>query len=78
MKYPIPQHSQDIIALRHEPVDEELVAAAIAGVIQISRSQGRSLEELTAEILADDGVLDVSQRTWLSDTMTRVWHDFHS
>ncbi|MDJ1173629.1 hypothetical protein [Roseofilum capinflatum] len=74
MNYPIPEHSQDIIALRHKPVDEELVAAAIAGVIKISRSQGQSLEDLREEILADDGFLDASQRSWLSHVLADAWH----
>lgn len=74
MNYPIPEHSQDIIALRHKPVDEELVAAAIAGVIKISRSQGQSLEDLTQEILADDGLLDACGRNWLSHVMAHAWH----
>ncbi len=74
MKYPIPQHFQDIIALQQEPVDEEMVAVAIAGVIKISRLEGRSLEDLIQETLADDGLLDLSQRTWLSDVLTHAWH----
>lgn len=74
MNHPIPQHSQDIIALRHKPVDEEVVAAAIAGVINISRSQGQSLDDLKEEILADDGFLDASQRSWLSHVLAEAWH----
>ncbi|MDB9518304.1 hypothetical protein PN466_15270 [Roseofilum reptotaenium CS-1145] len=74
MNYKIPQHSQDIIALRHKPVDEEVVAAAIAGVINISRSQGQSLDDLKEEILADDGFLDASQRSWLSHVLAEAWH----
>ena len=74
MNYPIPEHSQDIIALRHKRVDEELVAAAIAGVIKMSRLQGQSLEDLTQEILADDGFLDASGRSWLSHVLADAWH----
>ena len=32
---------------------KELIATAIAGVVKIARSQGQSLDELTAEVLQD-------------------------
>ncbi len=73
MNYPIPANPQEIVALRQKPVDEELVAAAIAGVIQIARQQGQSLDELTAEVLAEDGWLDPAQRRWLSDIVKQAW-----
>jgi hypothetical protein len=75
MNYPIPANPQEIFALRQKPVDEELIAAAIAGVIRIARSQGRSLEELTAEVLADDSLLDLKQRRWLSDVVAQAWEN---
>jgi hypothetical protein len=73
MNYPIPANPQEVVALRQKPVDEELVAAAIAGVVQIARQQGQSLDELTAEVLADDGWLDPAQRRWLSDIVQQAW-----
>lgn len=73
MNYPIPVSPQEIVALRQKPVDEELVAAAIAGVIQIARSQGQSLDDLTAEVLEEDTLLDQAQRRWLSDIVTHAW-----
>lgn len=73
MNYPIPVNPQDIVALRQNPVDEELVAAAIAGVIQIARQQGQSLADLTAEVLEEDSWLDPSQRRWLSDIVALAW-----
>lgn len=73
MNYPIPVSSQEIVALRGKPVDEELVAAAIAGVIQIARSQGQSLDELVAQVLAEDSLLDQVQRRWLSDLVAQAW-----
>ncbi len=73
MNYPIPANSQEIVALRQKPVDEELVAAAIAGVIQIARSQGQSLADLTAEVLEEDSLLDQEQRRWLSEIVTQAW-----
>lgn len=73
MNYPIPANSQEIVALRQKPIDEELVAAAIAGVIQIARLSGQSLDDLTAEVLAEDGLLDQAQRRWLSDIVAQAW-----
>lgn len=73
MNYPIPASPQEIVALRQQPIDEELVAAAIAGVIQIARSNGQSLDDLKAEVLADDSLLDKVQRRWLSDIVTQAW-----
>lgn len=73
MNHSIPASPQEVVALKQKPVDEEIVAAAIAGVIMISRSQGKSLDELTAEVLADDRLLDLSQRRWLSDVVAQAW-----
>jgi hypothetical protein len=78
MNYPIPDSPQEIIALRQQPIDEELVATAIAGVIKIVRAQGQSLEELTAQLLADDSVLDQQQRRWLSQLVAQAWENFSS
>jgi hypothetical protein len=74
MNYPIPDSPKDIFDLRQQPVDEELVAAAIAGVIRIVRAQGQSLEELTEQVLADDAMLDKQQRRWLSQVVAQAWN----
>ncbi|MBN3893033.1 MAG: hypothetical protein HWQ43_29215 [Nostoc sp. JL31] len=76
MNYPIPDSPQEIIALRQQPIDEELVASAIAGVIKIVRAQGQSLEELTAQLLAEDPLLDQQQRRWLSQLVAQSWEKF--
>ncbi|MFQ3615381.1 MAG: hypothetical protein SNJ57_01925 [Cyanobacteriota bacterium] len=73
MNYPIPSSSQEVVALRQQPVDDELVAAAIAGVIYVARSQGQTLEDLTAEVMADDRLLDADLRRWLSDVVAQAW-----
>lgn len=75
MNYPIPTSPQEIVALRQKPVDEELIAAAIAGVIKVVRAQGQSLEQLTAQVLADDSLLDRQQRCWLSDVVAQAWEN---
>ncbi len=73
MNYPIPASPQEIVALRQKPVDEELVAAAIAGVILIARQEGQSLDDLTAQVLEEDSLLDQTQRRWLSDIVAQAW-----
>ncbi|MEL4897383.1 hypothetical protein [Crocosphaera sp. Alani8] len=73
MHYPIPASPEEIFALRSKPVDEEMIALAITGVISLARSQGQSLDELTAEVLEDDPLLDRVQRRWLSDLVRQAW-----
>ncbi len=73
MNYSIPATAQEVVALRQQPIDGELVVAAIAGVVTIARSQGQSLEDLTAELLAEDTWLDAGQRLWLSTIVTETW-----
>jgi hypothetical protein len=73
MNYSIPANSQEIAALRQKPVNEELIATAIAGVVHIARSKGQSLEDLKAEVLADDSLLDFESRRWLSDIVSQAW-----
>ncbi|MBS3026385.1 hypothetical protein MEN41_01670 [Dolichospermum sp. ST_con] len=76
MNYPIPDSPQEISALRKQPVDEELVAAVIAGVVKVVRAQGQSLDQLTTQVLADDPMLDRQQRRWLSQLVAQAWENF--
>ncbi len=72
--YPIPNNTEEILALQNnKSVNEEIVATAIAGVVQMARRQGQSLEELTASILQDDLVLDLERRKWLSEMIIQAW-----
>jgi hypothetical protein len=34
------------------------------------------LEELTAQVLADDSLLDKQQRRWLSQVVAQAWESF--
>ncbi len=70
MNYSISANPQ---ALQHESVSEELIAAAIAGVIQSARSNGQSLEDLIREVLADDALLDGQQRRCLGEVVATAW-----
>ncbi|HLP89005.1 MAG TPA: hypothetical protein VK184_10495 [Nostocaceae cyanobacterium] len=76
MNYPIPDSPQEIVSLREQPVNEELVAAVIAGLVKVVRAQGQSLEDLTAQVMADDPVLDRNQRRWLSKLVAQAWESF--
>lgn len=73
MNYPIPVSLQEIAALRQRPVNEELVVAVIAGVINVARAEGQSLEELKAQVLSEDRLLDQATRRLLSDLVTQAW-----
>ncbi|BBA79180.1 hypothetical protein RGRSB_0618 [cyanobacterium endosymbiont of Rhopalodia gibberula] len=73
MHYPIPTSLEEIFALCSQPVDEEMIVVAIAGVVKLARSQGQSLDELTAEVLQDDPMLDLVQRRWLSNLVEQAW-----
>ncbi len=74
MDYPIPASTEEILALGNSSVNEEKIAAAIAGVVKIARQQGQSLEELKASILKDDSVLDINYRKWLSESIAQAWN----
>lgn len=78
MNYPIPANSEEIVALRQNPVSEELIAAVIVGVVSVARSRGQSLDDLRAEVLADDSILEVGMRRWLSDVIAQAWERFGS
>lgn len=73
MNYPLSTTAQDLAKLRQKPVSDDILAAAIAGVIQNARAQGQSLDQLKAEVLADDALLDEEQRRWLSEIVAQAW-----
>ncbi|MBW4528115.1 MAG: hypothetical protein KME18_23515 [Phormidium tanganyikae FI6-MK23] len=73
MNYPISPPVSESTLLPQSPVIEELILSAIAGVITNARSQGRSLEEIKAEVMEDDSLLDVQQRYWLSEAVAQAW-----
>ena len=59
-------------------VSPQLVAEAIASVISMARNQGQTLEDLVAEILAEDPILDQVQRRWLSKIIIQGWENLPS
>jgi hypothetical protein len=58
------------------PLTEELIAAAIAGVVSSARAEGQSLADLISLVLAEDSELDRMTRQWLSEIVAEVWQEF--
>lgn len=75
MYYQIPNRTEEIVALSQYPVDEEVIATAIAGVISIARAQGQSLEDIVRELLEEDTLLSSHQRNQLSLVITQAWQE---
>ena len=73
MKYNIPATTEEILALGNKSISEDVIVTAIAGVINIAREEGQSLEDLQQQILQDDLILDILQRRWLKDFITKAW-----
>lgn len=81
MSLSIPRNSQEILALwqaslNNKVVNNEVVASAIVGVIQVARDQGKSLSELQAELLTEDTLLSKDDRIWLSELVATQWNKF--
>ena len=73
MNYNIPATTEEILALNNKSINEDVVITAIAGVINIAREEGQSLEDLQQQILQDDLILDLLQRRWLKDFIAKAW-----
>lgn len=59
-------------------VEPEDIGLALAGVIETARIQGLSLNDLTAEVLADDMLLDPPARRLLSEIVAKAWHELNA
>ncbi|MEM9905207.1 MAG: hypothetical protein AAF921_09325 [Cyanobacteria bacterium P01_D01_bin.44] len=53
--------------------NEVHITHAIVSVIQSARLQGQSLEEVMAELMADDALLDSDLRRLLGDVVAQAW-----
>jgi hypothetical protein len=73
MNYPISNPPEKINLLEKKAITVETIAIAIAEVVKIARQQGRSLEDLQAEILQDHSILDIVQRRWLKNVIIKAW-----
>ncbi|WP_228021720.1 hypothetical protein [Vasconcelosia minhoensis] len=54
-------------------VSEDHIADAILSVIQTARAKGQSLDELTAELLEEDALLESDVRYLLSEIVAQAW-----
>jgi hypothetical protein len=71
MNYPIPP---PIAAIgRVSVVDDNALVEALQVVIRAARTQGQTLADVTAEVLADDPLLSASQRQLLSEVVAMAW-----
>jgi hypothetical protein len=70
----IPINQEKRSAPKNSVVNEEVIASAIASVVQMARQQQQSLEQLTESILRDDRVLDPERRKWLSQMIIQAWN----
>jgi hypothetical protein len=70
----IPANTEEMVSLKNGAINEEIVATAIASVVQMARQQQQSLEQLTESILRDDRVLDPERRKWLSQMIIQAWN----
>jgi hypothetical protein len=73
MRYQIPTTDREAIELCALRPDEDLIATAIAGVIQLSRKDGKTLDDLTAELLMEDTLLEPAQRNLLTQIVEQAW-----
>jgi hypothetical protein len=54
-------------------ISESLLLDALTVVVLSAREKGQTLAELKAEVLADDMLLDITQRRLLSDIVAKAW-----
>ena len=73
MNYSIPTAPKDISNLQQKSPTVEVIALAIASIVQTARQQGKTLADLEAEILQDHCILDLGQRRWLKDLISKTW-----
>lgn len=73
MNYPIPSTSEEIRQLCDQPVNAELVATVMLGVVAWSQQGGQSLDDLMSQVMADDSLLTPDQRRWLGKLVSRAW-----
>ncbi len=69
----IPVTTEEILALGNNSISEDIIAVAIAAVVNIAMRQGQSLEEIQEQVLQDDSILDLLQRRWLKDLVAKAW-----
>lgn len=56
-----------------DTVSENVLLSALTVVVLSAREKGQTLGELQAEVLADDMLLDITQRRFLSEIVAKAW-----
>jgi hypothetical protein len=74
MNYPISANAKGIASRpRQINIDATMIARALAAAIESARRRGQSLEELKAEVMVDDALLNAADRLWLRDIVAKAW-----
>ncbi len=80
MNYPKPptRSSASLISPKHSSstdgsINENVLLSALTVVVLSAREKGQTLGELQAEVLADDMLLDLTQRRFLSEIVAKAW-----
>jgi hypothetical protein len=59
-----------------QSVNEAALIDALAIVVRFARANGQTLADLKLEVLADDVLLEPSQRRILSEVVAKAWEQF--
>jgi hypothetical protein len=74
MNYPISANAKSVASRAVKiNIDAAMVGRALAAAIESARSRGQSLDDLKAEVMADDALLDATDRRWLRDIVAKAW-----
>ncbi len=73
MQYEIPTKYEEVLDLCQKPIDEELVAIVIAGIVRIAKANDYSIKKIADEIMSEDPFLDPVQRRWLCEIFSQAW-----
>lgn len=57
----------------NQPVSDTHIMTAIVHVIENARSNGQTLDEVIAELMVDDALLDHESRHLLGDIVSQAW-----
>jgi hypothetical protein len=71
MNYPIPPPRAATGPVSF--VDDNALVEALQVVVRSARAQGQTLDDVMAEVLADDPLLSANQRQILSEIVAKAW-----
>jgi hypothetical protein len=66
-------HHQPRASRRTQSVSEDHIIRAIVSVIETARAKGQSLDDVIAELMADDALLEPQLRYLLTDIVAQAW-----